>query len=178
MAHGPRPRVFAGPEESEAAMSLPSTEPFRREHLDLLGHVERLPVSAHELPSMPVDERIELMEEIVAFIAEMLLPHVEVEERVLYPGADRLLGDAGNGGATAHVRREARARMAELAEADPADPGAVQEILYALHALLWVHLEHEAEVYLKLIQTQADEPVRRLFRRVAEQSRTGTPTAS
>src|SRR5438128_2470405 len=84
-------------------MSLPSTEPFRREQLDLLGHVERLPVTAHELRSLPVDERIELIEEVVTFLAEMLLPHVEVEERVLYPGADRLLGDAGHGGPAAHT---------------------------------------------------------------------------
>ena len=54
-------------------MSLPSTEPFRREQLDLLGHVERLPVTAHELRSLPVDERIELIEEVVTFLRRSLL---------------------------------------------------------------------------------------------------------
>ena len=77
----------------------------------------------------------------------------------------------------AHDRREVRARIAELAAADPADAGALQEILYALHALLRIHLQHEEEVYLKLVQSQPEEPVRRLFRRVSEHSPDLTPAA-
>jgi hypothetical protein len=144
------------------------TETFRREHADMLGQVERLPVIAHELPAMSTVERIEVVEGVVAFLSEILLPHAEVEERVLYPGADRLLGGSGDGGALAHDRREVRSRIAELAAADPTDAGAFQEILYALHALLSIHLEHEAEVYLKLVRSQPDESVQRLLRRVAE----------
>ena len=66
---------------------------------------------------------------------------------------------------------------AELAEADPADEGALQEILYALHALLSLHLQHEAEVYLRLVQTQPDERVQRLFRRVVHRPPSGRPAA-
>ena len=99
------------------------------------------------------------------------------EQRILYPGAARLLGDDFASDAVAHDRREVRARIAELAAADPADAGALQEILYALHALLAIHLEHETEVYLRLVQSQPDEPVRRLFRRVTEHPPDYTPAA-
>jgi hypothetical protein len=158
-------------------MTLRSTEYFRREHADLLGNVERLPTIAHELPSLPIEERIEVMERVTTFLAEILLPHAELEQRVLYPGAERLLGDAGDGGAVAHDRREVRARLVELAAVDPSDAGAAQELLYALHALLSIHLQHEAEVYLRLVQTQAEEPVERLFRRVVDDDPTRTPAA-
>jgi hypothetical protein len=158
-------------------MTLRSTEYFRREQADLLRQVERLPTIAHELPSLPIRERIEAVERITTFLAEILLPHAELEQRILYPGADRLLGDVSDGGAVAHDRQEVRARLAELAEADAADEGALQEILYALHALLFVHLQHEAEVYLRLVQTQPDERVQRLFRRVARRSPSGRPAA-
>jgi iron-sulfur cluster repair protein YtfE (RIC family) len=149
-------------------MTLRSTEPFRREQMELLEHVERLPVIAHQLPSQSTDERIEALEGVVTFLAETLLPHADVEERVLYPGADRLLGGAGDGGAVAHDRQEVRTRLAELAATNPADAGALQEILYALHALLSIHLQNEEEVYLRLVQTEPDDSVRQLIRRVAE----------
>jgi hemerythrin HHE cation binding domain-containing protein len=150
-------------------MTLRSTRSFRREQADLLGHVERLPVVAHELPFLSADERIEAVEGVVAFLVEVLLPHAEVAERTLYPGAGRLLGDSGEGGAVAHDRQELRARIAELAATDPGDAGALQEILYALHTLLSIHLQHEEEVYLRLVQSEPDESVRQLIRRVAEE---------
>ena len=158
-------------------MTLRTTEGFRREQTDLLEQVERLPVVAHELPSLSVKDRIEVVEEVVAFLADVLLPHTEAEQRILYPEAERLLGDDCDRGAVAHDRTEIRSRIQELAGADPTDPGALQEILYALHALLTIHLENATEVYLKLVQTQPDEPVRRLFRRVSEHSPDLTPAA-
>ena len=158
-------------------MTLRTTEGFRREQTGLLEQVERMPVIAHELRSRSTKERIEIVEEVVAFLVEILLPHTDAEQRILYPGAARLLGDDFASDAVAHDRREVRARIAELAAADPADAGALQEILYALHALLRIHLQHEEEVYLKLVQSQPEEPVRRLFRRVSEHSPDLTPAA-
>ena len=156
---------------------LRSTDHFRRQHAALLGHVERLPILAHELPSMSVEERIEVVERVTTFLVEVLLPHAELEQRVLYPGADQLLGDAGAGTSVGHDRSEVRIRLADLAAADPADAGALQELLYALHALLAIHLQHEEEVYLRLVQSDEQESVQRLFRRVTDESPTHTPAA-
>ncbi len=158
-------------------MTLRSTQAYRREHSRLLDQVERMPVIAHELPALSGEERIEIVEGVVAFLAEILLPHAEAEQEVLYPGAERMLGEDRDSGSVAHDRHEVRTRIGELAAADPDDVGALQEILYALHALLVIHLEYEAEVYLTLLQTQPEEPVRRLFRRVSEHSPDYTPAA-
>lgn len=158
-------------------MTLQSTDPFRREQVALLRHVEELPVLAHELPSLPIDQRIEVVERVVAFLAETLLPHADAEQRILYPEANRMLGGVHDGGAVAHDRRQVRQRITQLAAADPTDAGSIQEILYALHAVLAIHLEHETEIYLKLVQTQPEWPVRRLFRRFADNTPDLTPAA-
>ncbi len=158
-------------------MTLQSTKRFRREQTDLHREIERLPVVAHELGDLSAEERIDVVETVVAFLTEILLPHADVEQRILYPEARRLLGRGGTPGDVEHDRREVRARIAELVSCDPDDVGTMQETLYALHALLAVHLERETEVYLRLVQSQPDEPVRRLFRRVAEHSPDFTPAA-
>ena len=158
-------------------MTLRSTDSFRREQIRLLRRIEELPVLAHELPSMDVDQRISAVERVVAFLAQTLLPHAEIEQQILYPEAERLLGRRHDGGAVEQDRREVRQRIRELVAADPSEPGAIQEILYALHAVLAIHLEHEAEVYLKLVQMQPEQAVRRLFRRVTGSHGGLTPAA-
>src|SRR5207248_10497558 len=70
------------PLESEAAMTLRSTDPFRREQIGLLRRIEELPVLAHELPSMGVDQRISAVERVVAFLAQTLLPHAQIEQQI------------------------------------------------------------------------------------------------
>src|SRR5207249_6337080 len=64
--------------------------------------VEELPVLAHELPSLEVEQRIAVVERVVAFLATTLLPHTQAEQLILYPEADRLLGGRHDGGAVAH----------------------------------------------------------------------------
>ena len=178
-------------------MTLRSTERFRREQIDLLREVEGLPVMAHELPGLPVQDRIEVVEHVVTFLAEILLPHAEAEQRILYPEARRLFGHDRGSRAVAQgaidpnvapraaaLEREGERSMAidllghYLATA-PDDGRAWLQLgrLYALHALLAIHLEHETEVYLRLVQSQPDEPVRRLFRRVTEHPPDYTPAA-
>ena len=56
-------------------MSIRSTQPFLDEHAELRDHVERFLVIARELPTVDRRERIEMVERIVAFLADMLLPH-------------------------------------------------------------------------------------------------------
>src|SRR5215208_1321059 len=81
-----------GPERG-APMSIRTTESFLREHATLRDHVEHLPVAARELPQVERGERIDMVERITAFLAEMLLPHAAAEEGVLYPQAAKLLGE-------------------------------------------------------------------------------------
>ena len=158
-------------------MSTSITPPFLEGQTGLRSGIEQFLINAHELPELSIDERIDVIEGAVGFLAEMLLPHARAHERIVCPELDRRLGRHGSAAYVARDRALIQERIEELSDADPRDVGRIQEILYALHALLTIHLEHEAELYLKLVQTQPDEPVRRLFRRVTEHSPDLTPAA-
>src|SRR4051794_26967704 len=99
-------------------VSIRSTKPFLDEHAELRAHVEHFLVTARELPSVDRDERIEMVERIVAFLADMLLPHCAVEERVLYPAAARLLSEEDSSATVAGDRARVRDKLAQLSEAD------------------------------------------------------------
>ena len=131
-------------------MSIRDTKPFLDEHAALRDHVEHLPVAARELPHVSPDERMEMVERIVAFLSEMLLPHAAAEERVLYPEAARLLGEEDASDTVARDREQVRRLLRRLAETHPEDVGAMQETMFALHALLLSHIWREEELYLKL----------------------------
>jgi len=150
-------------------MSLRSTKPFFEEHAELRDQVEHLPVIARDLPGIPADDRFEVVERIAAFLAEILLPHCAAEERVLYPEAARLLGEEDDSGSVAADRHQVRELLVQLASVNVRDAGEIQEVLYALHALLQSHLWREEEVYLKLAaapdQVRASEVLRRAGRR-------------
>jgi hemerythrin HHE cation binding domain-containing protein len=132
-------------------MSIRSTQPFLDEYAQLRDHVEHFPVAARELPTVDRNERIEMVERIVAFLADILLPHCAAEERVLYPAAARLLSEEDTSATVAGDRAKVRDMLAQLSNADPDDPGALQEPLYALYAILSAHFWREEELYLKLV---------------------------
>jgi hemerythrin superfamily protein len=131
-------------------MSVRGTKPFLDEHAQLRDHVEHFLVVARELPSVDRHDRIEMVERIVVFLAEMLLPHCAAEERVLYPAAAQLLDEEDSSDTVASDRAKIRELLAQLSDADPDDPGALQEPLYALYAILSAHFWREEELYLKL----------------------------
>jgi iron-sulfur cluster repair protein YtfE (RIC family) len=132
-------------------MGIEATKTFLDLHAELRAHVERLPVAAHQLADLAVDERIELIERIVAFLAEILLPHAAAEERVLYPRAARLLARPDDSADVALDEAAVRERIAEFAAADVRDTGRLQELLYGLYVLLSAHLWREEQVYLELL---------------------------
>jgi hypothetical protein len=137
----------------------------------LRRQVERFLVDAHALPRLHERERIEIVERTVTFLAEVLLPHADAEERVLYPQASRLLGEQEGG--TGDERGELRRLVGELAEADVRDTGRLQEIFYALYALLEAHFWRGDAVYLKLMRLRHQGPVRALLDRVRGYERRG-----
>jgi hypothetical protein len=131
-------------------MSIRSTRLFLDDHAQMRDEVEHFLVAARELPAIDRDERIEMVERIVAFLADMLLPHCEAEEHVLYPAAARLLREEDGSATVAGDRAKVRDMLTQLSDADPDDPGALQEPLYALYAILSAHFWREEELYLKL----------------------------
>jgi hypothetical protein len=154
-------------------MSLRSTKPFFDEHAEMRDQVEHLPVIARELPAILPDGRFEVVERIAAFLAEILLPHCAAEERVLYPEAARLLGEEDESDTVAADREQVRELLVRLAAVDVRDVGAIQEVLYALHALLQSHLWREEEVYLKLAAAPDQERAGDVLRRAGRRFRRG-----
>jgi hypothetical protein len=144
-------------------MSIQTTKDFLAVHAELRQHVGDFLVVAHELPQLDPDERIEVLERTVVFLADMLLPHALVEERVLYPDARRLIGGPDGRANVAHDRAAVRASMREIVEADVRDVGRLQEILYSLYMMLSFHLQREADLYMLLMRSHKETGVRRLF---------------
>lgn len=150
-------------------MSIKTTKDFLAVHAELRVHVGDFLVVAHDLPRLDPDERIEVLERTVVFLADMLLPHALVEERVLYPEACRLVGGPDESGQVAHDRADVRRFIRDIVDADPREVGKLQELLYSLYLMLNFHLQREEDLYMRLIQSHKEVGVRRLLNRVGEE---------
>jgi hemerythrin superfamily protein len=144
-------------------MSIQTTKQAHDRHCAVRDHVEHFLVDARALSHLDLAARIDVIERTTAFLAEMLLPHAAAEERVLYPEAAQLLGGADGSDSVAADRAAVRELLARLALADPEDEGAIQEVLYALYALLTAHLWREEEVLVNLATARDEAGVDRLI---------------
>jgi iron-sulfur cluster repair protein YtfE (RIC family) len=150
-------------------MSIKTTKDFLAVHAELRVHVGDFLVVAHDLPRLDSDERIEVLERTVVFLADMLLPHALVEERVLFPEACRLIGGHDESGQVARDRSDVRAVIREIVDADPRDVGRLQEILYSLYLMLSFHLQREEDLYMRLVRSHKERGVRRLLDHVGQE---------
>lgn len=124
------------------------TEPFRKEHEQLLGHIEHIAKAAREMPGLSDEERGALRERILDFLRGTLIPHAKAEEDVLYPAWSKLLGFPDAAAPMIHDHEAIVARIDRLARADIHDADALQELLYGLHALISVHFRKEEDLQL------------------------------
>ena len=124
------------------------TEPFRKEHEQLLDHIEHIAKAAREMPRLSDEERDALRERILGFLRGTLVPHAKAEEEVLYPEWSRLLGFADAAAPMIHDHEAIVARIDELARLDVHDVDALQELLYGLYALISVHFRKEEDLQL------------------------------
>jgi hypothetical protein len=151
-------------------MSIRTTKPVLDEEADLRTHVEQFLVVARDLPTLPVSERIDAVEEVTAFLADVLLPHAAAEQRVLYPQAAQLLNERDDSADVAADRAAVRDLLPRLAAADAHDPGALQEVLYALYTLLSAHFWREEAVIVKLAALSDEGEVQEMAEQVASAS--------
>lgn len=152
-------------------MGIASTSVFFDAAAALRERVEQFLETAHELPALGHYARIDEIERTVAFLAEILLPYADAEERVFYPEASRLLGEVDASDAVHRARAELRRLIAGLTAVDTDDVGRLQELLYALYALLSAHFWRGEALYLRLLSEQPDERVRALLDRVSASRR-------
>lgn len=143
------------------------TEPFRREHAELLGHIEHLALAAREMPELSEVERAALRDRVVAFLRGTLVPHARAEEEVLYPAWAQLVGFADAAVPMVHDHEAIVARVERLEVTDPSDVAALQELLYGLHALILVHFAKEEELQLPAFDA-APEVAEQVLHRMGE----------
>jgi iron-sulfur cluster repair protein YtfE (RIC family) len=112
------------------------------------------------------------------FLYGQLVPHAEAEEGVLYPLLDKVMGAAG---ATAtmvadhreiHRHIDAFAKIADGIAQGPPQPGqleALREHLYALWAIVHLHLDKEEQILYELLDERlSPADTASLYDRLAE----------
>jgi len=124
------------------------TEPFRKEHEQLLDHIEHIAAAAREMPRLSDEERDALRTRILGFLRGTLIPHAKAEEKVLYPEWAKLVGFADAAAPMIHDHEAIVARIERLERADIHDIDSLQELLYGLHALISVHFRKEEDLQL------------------------------
>jgi iron-sulfur cluster repair protein YtfE (RIC family) len=124
------------------------TEPFRREHEELLSHIEHVGQAAREVARLGHEERALLVARIVDFLCGTLLPHAKAEEEALYPEWAELVGFADAAVPMIHDHEAIVERIERLRQTDVDDVDELQELLYGLHALIGVHFRKEEEIQL------------------------------
>jgi hypothetical protein len=142
------------------------TEPFRKEHEQLLEHIEHIATAARELPRLSDEERDALRERILGFLRGTLIPHAKAEEEVLYPEWAELLGFADAAAPMIHDHEAIVARIDQLARTDVHDVDALQELLYGLYALISVHFRKEEDLQLPAFDAAPPEVTEALLARM------------
>jgi hypothetical protein len=143
------------------------TEPFRKEHEQLLEHIEHLAAAARELPRLSDEERDALRQRILGLLRRTLVPHAQAEEEVLYPEWSRLLGFPEAAAPMIHDHEAIVARIEWLERADSRDVDSLQELLYGLYALISVHFRKEEDLQLPAFDAAPAEITEAVLERMA-----------
>jgi iron-sulfur cluster repair protein YtfE (RIC family) len=143
------------------------TEPFRREHEQLLEHIEHLAQAAREMPRLSEDERAALRARVLGFLRDTLVPHARAEEEILYPEWAALVGFADAAVPMVHDHEAIVARIERLEVLDVGDLDALQEALYGLYALISVHFRKEEDLQLPAFDA-APEVAERVLARMGD----------
>jgi iron-sulfur cluster repair protein YtfE (RIC family) len=142
------------------------TEPFRREHQELLAHIEHIGRAGREVARLDRGERELLVGRIVEFLRGTLLPHAKAEEEVLYPEWANLVGFADAAVPMVHDHEAIVARIERLEQTDPDDVEALQELLYGLYALIGVHFRKEEDIQLPVFDAAPPEVTKAVLERM------------
>lgn len=142
------------------------TEPFRREHEELLSHIEHIGRAAREVPRLRTADRKVVVDRILRFLRGTLVPHAKAEEEVLYPEWAKLVGFDGAAVPMIHDHEAIVARIERLERADLDDVDLLQELLYGLYALIGVHFRKEEDIQLPAFDAAPAEVIKTVLERM------------
>jgi iron-sulfur cluster repair protein YtfE (RIC family) len=129
-----------------------ATNEFRDAHMRLGARAELLIEAARVLRTVPADERKALRDDVVSFLREEVVPHTQLDERVLYPEVADRLGDPLATASMNYDHIAIRQWTDDIAEAGVDDPHRLERLLYGLYALIRVHMWKEEQLYLAMLE--------------------------
>lgn len=142
------------------------TEPFRREHEQLLSHIEHIGQAAREVARLDPGERKLLVGRIVEFLRGTLVPHAKAEEEVLYPEWAKLVGFADAAVPMVHDHEAIVERIERLEQTNVDHVDTLQELMYGLYALITVHFRKEEDLQLPAFDAAPPEVTEAVLERM------------
>ncbi|HEY8136055.1 MAG TPA: hemerythrin domain-containing protein [Candidatus Limnocylindrales bacterium] len=144
--------------------TLTHSAPVAQQHHErLMSHVDRMPALADLMDRGTAEELRAALYEMIDFMAEVLMPHMEAAERVLYPELERMMQNRHSMTPTRREHAEIRAGLADLARlrtrvASPSislkDQVELRRTIFRLYGLLKVHLAEEL-LYADIVEKGA-----------------------
>jgi hypothetical protein len=125
------------------------------EHRRVREQAAELCEAARTMPELDPDQRAAALRDIVTLLHERVLPHIWIDERVLYPEIVRRLGDPLVTASMNYDHRAIRRWIDDMAASDARNGGRVQQLLYGLSALITVHVWKEDELYVAALESQS-----------------------
>jgi iron-sulfur cluster repair protein YtfE (RIC family) len=146
-----------------AAVDIRPTAVMRVEHASLRHEVSRLPRVAAGLGEWVSPGTPDQLAAIRQFLEEHLLPHARAEDGVLYPLLDTVMGAAQATATMTADHEEIRQRadgfgalVATIGAGPPTPPEAeaLREHMYALWAIVDLHLDKEERILFAILDEQ------------------------
>jgi hypothetical protein len=129
-------------------------------HERLTRHLDAMPALGDLVGVAPVAELRPRVDEVAAFLNDLLLPHMEAAERSLYGELERLLQNRHSMTPMRREHEEIRQLVAELTRLQRSlsagslhtgEAVAMRRVIFRLYAMLKVHLAEE-QLYLGIIE--------------------------
>lgn len=141
--------------------TLPAAD--QEHHARISRHVDGMPAVGDLIGRVPAAELAERMRESLAFLPDLLVPHMEAAERTLYPQLERMLQNRHSMTPMKREHAEMRELIEELERARAriaagrltvGDSVGLRRLVFRLYAMLKVHLAEE-QLYLDIVEHDA-----------------------
>ena len=125
---------------------------LRRSHGELLKAAQQLAVAGREVRRAPIYGREAQLATVLLVLRDSVLPHIERDERVLYPELEKELGASAS---AAHLEDDhvaIRDWIGRLTATKVEDDAELERLLYGLSALINVHVWKEERLYAGVLE--------------------------
>jgi iron-sulfur cluster repair protein YtfE (RIC family) len=158
--------LIAGEEAGMVGTAVSATHELRAEHGTLQRGIADLARLAGEVGDWSVPDTPDRLRGMRGFLYGRVLPHAEAEEAVLYPLMDKVMGAAGTTSTMVadhreiHHHADALVALLDAIGQGPPHAGqveAVRQHLYALWAILRLHLAKEEDILFPILDARLSE---------------------